>query len=89
MRGGKRALGIFYRKKKKGMRKKKLWWTSKPVELVASFPPYLSFFVAPSCCEKISRCTIKVTMMSHSLAVSAIGSDWPAFKGRDYQQAGS
>lgn len=45
------------------------------------------------CCvlaaKKISRGAIKVTMVSHSPAVSAIESDWPAFKGRDYQQAGS
>lgn len=56
----------------------------------ASFLPYLSFVVAcVLAAKKISHGAIKVTMVSHSPAVSAIESDWPAFKGKDYQQAGS
>lgn len=58
--------------------------------LAASFLPYLSFVVARVlAAKKISRGAIKVTIVSHSPPVSAIESDWPAFKGKDYQQAGS
>lgn len=39
--------------------------------------------------KRLAAAAIKVTMVSQSPAVSAVESDWPAFKGKDYQQAGS
>lgn len=55
--------------------------------LAASFLPYRSFVVA--CVLAAKKISHKVTIVSHSPTVSAIESDWPAFKGKDYQQAGS
>lgn len=60
-----------------------------PVSWLSSLPDVLSPPPAPSRGGTISRCTVEVTMARSSLPVSAVGLDWPAFKGRDYPPARS